>query len=123
MSSMRLTLGNFMSMGLALAAEHRFDSLLSRILHETVAAAQAEGGCLYLAQDKQMKAVQAIWQRQPLDCERVHWQESLLGGLYHSERLSLPLNAEQWSHYLVDWGPFPAPASCWPSPSTTTARS
>ncbi|WP_429155043.1 HD domain-containing phosphohydrolase [Aeromonas media] len=109
MSSMRLTLGNFMNMGLALAAEHRFDSLLSRILHETVAAAQAEGGCLYLAQEKQMKAVQAIWQRQPLDCEQLRWQESLLGGLYHTERLSLPLNAEQWSHCLADWGPFPGP--------------
>ncbi|MEG0008841.1 MAG: HD domain-containing phosphohydrolase [Aeromonas sp.] len=107
MSGMRLTLGNFMSMGRALAAERRFDSLLSRILHETVAAAQAQGGCLYLAQDKQMTAVQAIWQQQPLECDKVHWQAELLGGLYHSERLSLPLDADNWSQYLADWGPFP----------------
>jgi HD-GYP domain-containing protein (c-di-GMP phosphodiesterase class II) len=109
MSGMRLTLGNFMSMGRALAAERRFDSLLSRILHETVAAAQAEGGCLYLAQDKHMTAVQAIWQQQPLANERVHWQDELLGGLYHTERLSLPLNIDNWQQYLADWGPFPGP--------------
>ncbi|MGY3944045.1 HD domain-containing phosphohydrolase [Aeromonas tecta] len=109
MSGMRLTLGNFMSMGRALAAERRFDSLLSRILHETVAAAQAEGGCLYLAQDKHMTAVQAIWQQLPLANERVHWQDELLGGLYHTERLSLPLNVDNWQQYLADWGPFPGP--------------
>lgn len=109
MSSMRLTLGNFMNMGRALTAEHRFDSLLNRILHETVAAAQAEGGCLYLAKEKQMQAVQAIWQSQPLACERVHWQTALLSGLYHTDRLSLPLDEEQWSRYLADWGPFPGP--------------
>lgn len=109
MSGMRLTLGNFMSMGRALAAERRFDSLLSRILHETVAAAQAEGGCLYLAQDKQMTAVQAIWQQQPLANEQVHWQDELLAGLYHSERRSLPLNVDNWQQYLADWGPFPGP--------------
>lgn len=109
MSGMRLTLGNFMNMGRALSAERRFDSLLSRILHETVAAAQAEGGCLYLAQDKKMTAVQAIWQQQSLACERVHWQEELLGGLYHTERLSLTLDAERWQQYLAAWGPFPGP--------------
>ncbi|MGL5814150.1 MAG: HD domain-containing phosphohydrolase [Aeromonas sp.] len=109
MSGMRLTLGNFMNMGRALSAERRFDSLLNRILHETVAAAQAEGGCLYLAQEKQMTAVQAIWQQQPLPCERVHWQEELLGGLYHTERLSHPLDEGRWQQYLADWGPFPGP--------------
>ncbi|WP_434665919.1 HD domain-containing phosphohydrolase [Aeromonas sp. NJAU223] len=109
MSGMRLTLGNFMNMGRALSAERRFDSLLNRILHETVAAAQAEGGCLYLAQDKQMTAVQALWQQQPIPCERVRWQEALLGGLYHTERLSLPLDEEHWQQYLADWGPFPGP--------------
>ena len=109
MSGMRLTLGNFMNMGRALSAERRFDSLLNRILHETVAAAQAEGGCLYLAQEKQMTAVQAIWQQQPLPCERVHWQEELLGGLYHTERLSQPLDEGRWQQYLADWGPFPGP--------------
>ena len=109
MSGMRLTLGNFMNMGRALAAERRFDSLLNRILHETVAAAQAEGGGLYLAQDKHMTAVQAIWRQQPLACEQVHWQEDLLGGLYHTERLSLPLDEDHWQQYLADWGPFPGP--------------
>ncbi len=107
MSSMRLTLGNFMNMGRALAAEHRFDSLLSRILHETVAAAQAEGGCLFLAQESEMQAVHAIWQGQPLACEQVQWQAALLGGLYHTERLCLPLDEAQWARYLSDWGPFP----------------
>ncbi|MCO4204251.1 HD domain-containing phosphohydrolase [Aeromonas taiwanensis] len=109
MSSMRLTLGNFMSMGRALTAEHRFDSLLSRILHETVSAAQAEGGALYLAQKKQIQAVQAIWQGQPLPCEQVIWQDTLLAGLYHTERLSLRLDEEQWNRCLVGWGPFPGP--------------
>lgn len=109
MSGMRLTLGNFMSMGRALAAERRFDSLLSRILHETVAAAQAEGGCLYLAQERRMTAVQAIWRQQPLACETLRWQDALLGGLYHTERLSQPLDADSWPRYLADWGPFPGP--------------
>ncbi|MGY3920290.1 HD domain-containing phosphohydrolase [Aeromonas eucrenophila] len=109
MSGMRLTLGNFMSMGRALAAEHRFDSLLNRILHETIAAVQAEGGCLYLAQGEQMTAIQAIWQQQSLSAEQLRWQDELLGGLYHTERLSLSLDADDWQQYLTGWGPFPGP--------------
>ncbi len=107
MSSMRLTLGNFMNMGRALAAEHRFDSLLSRILHETVAAAQAEGGCLFLAQESEMQAVHAIWQGQPLACEQVQWQAALLGGLYHTERLCLPLDEAAVGPLPHRLGPLP----------------
>jgi hypothetical protein len=62
-----------------------------------------------------MQAVQAIWQRQPLACAGTV-AGGAARGLYHTERLSLPLDEAQWAHYLADWGPFPGPASCWPSP-------
>ena len=107
MSGMRLTLGNFMNMGRALAAEHRFDSLLSRILHETIAAVQAEGGCLYLAQEQSMVAVQALWRQQPLPADQAPWQEALLGKLAHGERLTLAVDERGWQQHLASWGPFP----------------
>ncbi|HGY1051206.1 TPA: HD domain-containing phosphohydrolase, partial [Aeromonas salmonicida subsp. pectinolytica] len=109
MSGMRLTLGNFMNMGRALAAEHRFDSLLSRILHETIAAVQAEGGCLYLAQEQSMVAVQALWRQQSLPAEQAPWQEALLGKLAHGERLTLAVDERGWQQHLASWGPFPGP--------------
>ena len=109
MFGMRLTLGNFMNMGRALAAEHRFDSLLSRILHETIAAVQAEGGCLYLAQEQSMVAVQALWRQQPLPAEQAPWQEALLGKLAHGERLTLAVDERGWQQHLASWGPFPGP--------------
>ncbi|WP_042882647.1 hypothetical protein, partial [Aeromonas sp. ZOR0002] len=62
---------------------------------------------LFLAQESEMQAVHAIWQGQPLACEQVQWQGALLGGLYHTERLCLPLDEAQWARYLSDWGPFP----------------
>ncbi|MBP6384435.1 MAG: HD domain-containing protein, partial [Aeromonas sp.] len=107
MSGMRLTLGNFMNMGRALAAEHRFDSLLSRILHETIAAVQAEGGCLYLAQEQSMVAVQALWRQQSLPADQAPWQEALLGKLAHGERLTLAVDERGWQQHLASWGPFP----------------
>ncbi len=107
MSGMRLTLGNFMNMGRALAAEHRFDSLLSRILHETIAAVQAEGGCLYLAQERGMVAVQALWRQAPLPAGQIRWQQALFGELARGERLSLAIDQSGWQQYLADWGPFP----------------
>ncbi|HAU4892754.1 TPA: HD domain-containing protein [Aeromonas hydrophila] len=109
MSGMRLTLGNFMNMGRALAAEHRFDSLLSRILHETIAAVQAEGGCLYLAQERGMVAVQALWRQAPLPAGQIRWQQVLFGELARGERLSLAIDQSGWQQYLADWGPFPGP--------------
>lgn len=109
MSGMRLTLGNFMNMGRALAAEHRFDSLLSRILHETIDAVQAKGGCLYLAQQQKMQPVQARWQRVDLPLEQVPWQATLLSGLVGSQRISLGLDETTWRQYLDSWGPFPGP--------------
>lgn len=109
MSGMRLTLGNFMNMGRALAAEHRFDSLLSRILHETIAAVQAEGGCLYLAQEQGMVAVQALWHKAPLPAGQIRWQQALFGELVRGERLSLAIDQQGWQQHLADWGPFPGP--------------
>lgn len=109
MSGMRLTLGNFMNMGRALAAEHRFDSLLSRILQETIAAVQAQGGCLYLAQEKSMVAVQASWRQQALPAGQVPWQEALLGKLAQTERLTLAVDERGWRQHLASWGPFPGP--------------
>ena len=89
-----------------LPAEHRFDSLLSRILHETIAAVQAQGGCLYLEQEKSMVAVQASWRQQALPAGQVPWQEALFGKLAQTERLTLPI-VEQYvclRHALVQEG-------------------
>ncbi len=97
------------NLGWALAAEHRFDSLLSRILHETIAAVQAEGGCLYLAQEQSMVAVQAVWRQQPLPADQAPWQEALLGKLAHGERLTLSVDERGWQQHLASWGPFPGP--------------
>ena len=106
MSSMRRTLGNFMNMGRALAAEHRFDSLNSRILHETIAAVQAKGGCLYLAQQHEMQPVYARWQQADLAVGLVPWQQALLSGLASSQRISLTVDKQVWAQHLSGWGPF-----------------
>ncbi len=107
MSGMRLTLGNFMNMGRALAAEHRFDSLLNRILNESIAAVQARGGCLYLAQQQQMTPVQARWQQVDLPVVQVPWQQELLSDLaFSSQRISLSLDEATWTQHLSSWAPF-----------------
>lgn len=110
MSGMRLTLGNFMNMGRALAAEHRFDSLISRILHETTSAVQATGGCLYLAQDQQMVAVNARWLQGDLPIEQVPWQPALFGTQVAANRLSVSIDQVGWQQYMSSWGPFPGPS-------------
>ncbi|HHQ4778314.1 TPA: HD domain-containing phosphohydrolase [Aeromonas veronii] len=107
MSGMRQTLGNFMNMGRALAAEHRVDSLLSRILHETIAAVQAKGGCLYLAQQQKMQPVQARWQQTELPLGQVPWPQPLLSGPATSQRISLSLDEAAWRQHLDSWGSFP----------------
>lgn len=107
MSGMRLTLGNFMNMGRALAAEHRFDSLSSRILHETIAAVQAKGGCLYLAKQHEMLPMQARWQQSELAIELVPWPQGLLSELVSLQRISFDVDETTWRQHLNSWGAFP----------------
>jgi HD-GYP domain len=66
MNSMRFTIHNFISIDNALTAEHKFDSLLTLILNETLKAVAANGGIIYLRQDSalKMEPVRAFWQQQ-----------------------------------------------------------
>jgi hypothetical protein len=57
--------------------------VLAELRKNTFAAVQAEGGCLYLAQEQSMVAVQALWRQQPLPAEQAPWQEALLRDTVH----------------------------------------
>ena len=108
MSGMRLTLGNFMNMGRALA---RTPLRLSAQPHPARDHRRGAGrrGCLYLAQEQGMVAVQALWRQAPLPAGQVRWQQALFGELARGERLSLAIDQSGWQQYLADWGPFPGP--------------
>ncbi|EOD54825.1 HD domain-containing phosphohydrolase [Aeromonas molluscorum] len=104
MSGMRLTLGNFMNMGRALGAEHNFDALLERVLGETIAAAGAEGGALYLVEEGQLQPALAFWHGHPLPTIE---GERLLRPVLHGERLSVALEEGCWQRHLSGWGAYP----------------
>ena len=50
--SMKRTIRRFLDISLAVAAEPNFDRLLPRLLSETISAAEADGGLLYLADNE-----------------------------------------------------------------------
>ena len=52
MGSMKRTIRRFLDISLAVAAEPNFDRLLPRLLTETISAAEADGGLLYLADNE-----------------------------------------------------------------------
>lgn len=51
MKQMKSTIRKFLEISAALAAEHRFERLLERVLDETIAVATAAGGMVYLLED------------------------------------------------------------------------
>jgi HD-GYP domain-containing protein (c-di-GMP phosphodiesterase class II) len=51
MELMKSTIRRFLDIGSALAAEHRFERLLDRVLAETLALAQSDAGILFLVSD------------------------------------------------------------------------
>ena len=54
MDSMKHTIRRFLEISMAVAAENNFDRLLPRLLAETIAAADADAGVLYLADDEDL---------------------------------------------------------------------
>lgn len=97
MTSMRLTIHNFISIDKALVAEHKFDPLLTRILQETLKVVAASGGVIYLRQDKdkRMEPVRALWQQNEISGLSGF---SLSGEQEHSLRPAI--NGRQVAHLL-----------------------
>ena len=60
MDSMKRTIRRFLDINMAVAAENDFDRLLPRLLGETLPAAGAEAGVLYLADNEQLLPAAAL---------------------------------------------------------------
>ncbi len=60
MDSMKRTIRRFLEISQAIAGEHSFDSLLPRLLSETLSAAEGEAGILYLADKDVMTPAAAL---------------------------------------------------------------
>lgn len=60
MDSMKRTIRRFLEISQAIAGEHNFDSLLPRLLSETLSAAEGEAGILYLADKDVMTPATAL---------------------------------------------------------------
>ena len=60
MDSMKRTIRRFLDINMALVAEKDFDRLLPRLLNETLSAADAEAGILYLADGEQLLPAAAL---------------------------------------------------------------
>ncbi|WP_153147435.1 HD domain-containing phosphohydrolase [Dechloromonas sp. H13] len=60
MDSMKRTIRRFLDINMAVAAEHNFDRLLPRLLGETLPAAGAEAGILFLADNDQLLPATAL---------------------------------------------------------------
>ncbi len=54
MDSMKSTIRRFLDISMAVAAEHNFDRLLPRLLRETLSAADADAGVLYLTDNEKL---------------------------------------------------------------------
>ena len=57
---MKRTIRRFLDVSHAVAAEQNFDQLLPRLLAETLSAAEARVGVLYLAEGTQLKPAAAL---------------------------------------------------------------
>jgi len=60
MDSMKRTIRRFIDISMAVAAEHNFDRLLPRLLTETISAAEADGGLLYLNDNEKLVPTTAL---------------------------------------------------------------
>ena len=60
MDSMKRTIRRFLDINMAMASEKDFDRLLPRLLNETISAADADAGILYLANNDMLQAAAAI---------------------------------------------------------------
>jgi HD-GYP domain-containing protein (c-di-GMP phosphodiesterase class II) len=60
MDSMKRTISRFLDISQAVAAENNFDRLLPHLLRETIAAADADAGILYLVDDERLLPAQGL---------------------------------------------------------------
>jgi HD-GYP domain-containing protein (c-di-GMP phosphodiesterase class II) len=60
MDSMKRTIRRFMEVSMAVAAENNFDRLLPRLLTETLSAAEADAGFLFLADENGLSAASGL---------------------------------------------------------------
>ena len=60
MDGMKRSIRRFLDISLAVAGERRFEDLLPRLLGETISAADATGGVLYLYEDEQLVPAAAL---------------------------------------------------------------
>ena len=60
MDSMKRTIRRFLDINMAVAAEKNFDQLLPRLLNETLAAAEARAGILFLSEDEHLLPVASL---------------------------------------------------------------
>jgi len=74
MTGMKHSLRRFLEISSALSAERKFDTLLDRILTETISVAEATGGALHLlsADGKTLEAVASRLHGEPGDGEALH---------------------------------------------------
>ncbi|WP_035053028.1 HD domain-containing phosphohydrolase [Andreprevotia chitinilytica] len=77
MGTAKATIRNFLDIGMALASERRFDSLIARILEETADISHGRGGVVYLQEESGLKPVQARWGEQAFDGNKL---ATLIGG-------------------------------------------
>lgn len=111
MASMKQTIREFMTLGKALAAEHRFEPLMTAILQEALKVAGAQGGIMYLrdtsALQKPFEAVRAFWQREEFKgLPAIHTQEHMLRAATQGLRQCDVLDEATWQRDFAPLSPF-----------------
>jgi hypothetical protein len=105
MDLMKRTIQRFMDISLAVASEKNFNSLLPRLLGETISAAEAQAGVLYLMEDDKLAVAarqgpDGEWPGIPLPPFAPHDAGPLLGKALASGQVERALLGEQDRHAL-----------------------
>ncbi|MFR9720947.1 HD domain-containing phosphohydrolase [Aeromonas diversa] len=105
-SGMKQTLCNFIAMGRSLSAERQLESLLDRMLQESVDAVDALGGAILLAQERGYSPVRGCWGTAPRPAEST---DALLARFSGEQRLVHELTEPLWQETLAEMAPYPGP--------------
>lgn len=111
MAGMKSTIREFMVLGKTLAAEHRFEPLMTAILQEALKVAGAQGGVMYLRDnnkaDQPFLAVRAFWQREEYrDLPPIHEQEHLLKAAANGLRQCDLVDEAAWQRDFTSFKPY-----------------
>jgi len=111
MAGMKSTIREFMVLGKTLAAEHRFEPLMTAILQEALKVAGAQGGVMYLRDnnkaDQPFQAVRAFWQREEYrDLPSIHEQEHLLKAAANGLRQCNLVDETAWQRDFTSFKPY-----------------